>query len=262
MSSSIASLYADFEPEILVASDGPVRIVTLNRPEDLNAVNHRLHAAFAAIWRRLANDPDAKAVVLTGAGRAFCAGGDLDWFAEIATDATLRASVIAEAREIVLEMSRFPLPVVAAINGPAMGLGCSISILCDLVYMADHAFLADPHVAVGIVAGDGGAAAWPLLTSLLRAKEYVFTGDRIPAAEAERFGLVNHVVPLESLMPDALAMAHRLAGLPTFALRATKRAFNIHLDRAICGVLDHALAAESESFLTDEHRERMLALRK
>src|SRR5260221_12884219 len=111
-------------------------------------------------------------------------------------------------------MVRFPLPVIAAVNGPAVGLGCSLAVACDLVFMSELAFLADPHVTVGLVAGDGGAALWPLLTSMLRAKEYLFTGDRIPATVAVELGLANRVVASDTLVADAIAVAHRLASMP------------------------------------------------
>ncbi|HVW43737.1 MAG TPA: enoyl-CoA hydratase/isomerase family protein, partial [Amycolatopsis sp.] len=139
------------------------------------------------------------------------------------------------------------------------GLGCSIASLGDIIYASTNAFFADPHVSIGLVAGDGGAATWPLMMSLVRAKEYILTGDRITADEAYRLGLVNHVVPPEELLPSALAMAHRLAAQPRQAIQETKRALNLHIQRAAYAVLDVAMTAESESFLTDEHQDRVQA---
>ena len=249
----------DLPPEVMIEEDGPVRIVTLNRPEQLNSVNEGLHQGIASVWRQIAADPDARSVVLTGAGPAFCAGGDMTWFGAVRDDATLRAVVIRQAREVVTELVRFPLPIVAAINGAAVGLGCSIAVLCDIVLMADNAFMADPHVGVGLVCGDGGAVTWPLFMSLLKAKEYLFTGDRIPAATAERLGLANRVVPAAELRLEALTLAHRLAGQPAKALQDTKRALNLHLQQAVTLVLDFALAAESECFVLPEHKERVEA---
>ena len=247
----------DSSDEIVVSSDGPVRIITINRPDQMNAANAALHRGLTQVWSGIAADPDAAAVVITGAGEAFCAGGDLSWIVTFQEDQQARALNIAEARHLVEEMVRFPLPVVAAVNGPAIGLGCSVALLSDIVFMADTATLADPHVAIGLVAGDGGPVIWPLLTSLLRTKEFLFTGDAIGAADAERLGLANRVVPAASVLPDAIAYAHRLAGLPQFALRATKRALNLHVERAMSGILDFAVAAESESFTTDDHKERV-----
>jgi enoyl-CoA hydratase len=139
-----------------------------------------------------------------------------------------------------------------------VGLGCSIALFSDIVLMAESAWIADPHVsAVGLVCGDGGAAVWPLLTSLSRAKEYLLTGDRIAAAEAERIGLVNRVVPDDQLMDEALHLAHRLAGLSRFSVEATKRALNMHLERAFAGVLDYSMAMEDAAMDTPEHKERV-----
>ena len=249
----------DLPPEVMIEEDGPVRIVTLNRPEALNSVNEGLHRGIASVWRQIAADPGARAAVLTGAGPAFCAGGDMTWFSAVREDAALRAAVIRQAGEVVHEMVRFPLPLVGAVNGAAVGLGCSVAVLCDIVLMADDAFLADPHVGVGLVCGDGGAVTWPLFMSLLKAKEYLFTGDRIPAQTAERLGLANRVVPAAELRDEALALAHKLAKLPAKALQDTKRALNLHLQQAVTLVLDFALAAESECFVLPEHKERVEA---
>ena len=129
--------------------------------------------------------------MLTGAGRAFSAGGDLDWITSFLDDPAARDESLREGAQIIEELLRFPLPVIAAVNGPAVGLGCSIAVLCDIVLISDRAFLADPHVSVGLVAGDGGAAFWPLLTPILRSREYLYTGDRIPAATAVELGLAT-----------------------------------------------------------------------
>jgi enoyl-CoA hydratase/carnithine racemase len=117
--------------------------------------------------------------------------------------------------------------------------------------MAERAFISDTHVSIGLVAGDGGAVAWPLMMSLLKAKEYLFTGDRIPAELAVSLGLANRVVPNDDLMTEALALAHRLAQQPAQAIQETKRALNLHLQRAIAQVAPFALSAESESFATE-----------
>lgn len=233
--------------------DGPVRVVTLQRAERLNAVDKEMHGALAAVWSGLEADIDARAVILTGAGKAFCAGGDAEWFREIRTDVSERRRAMREARRIALEMVRFPLPVIAAVNGPAVGLGCSLAVLADHVLMADLAYFADPHVAIGVAAGDGGAAAWPLYTNLLRAKEYIFSGRRIPADLAVELGLANAVVPTASLLDRAREIAHDWAKLPFAALQDTKRALNMHLERAMSGVLEFALASESEHFTSEEH---------
>lgn len=233
---------------LLVEGDGPVRTVTLNRPDDLNAVNEDLHAALATVWTTLAADDSIKAVVLTGAGRAFSAGGDFDFLTRTASDPDFRFKTMAEARRIVSEMINFHKPVIAAVNGAAVGLGCSLAVLCDVVFISERAFFADPHVSLGLVAADGGALAWPLMMSILRAKEFLFSGDRIDAMSAERIGLANRVVPAGELLEQATAYATRVAAQPQQALWDTKRAINRHMRRAVDGVMDFAFAAESESF--------------
>jgi enoyl-CoA hydratase/carnithine racemase len=244
----------DLSGVICVESDGPVRIVRLARPEQLNAVNEDLHLALTRLFPRLSADPDARVAVITGEGRAFSAGGDFDLLERMAEDRDLRRDVIAEGRDLVLNMIRCRVPVVAAVNGPAVGLGCSLIALADVVYMAESAYLADPHVTVGLVAADGGPLTWPLHTSLLLAKEYAFTGDRIPAARAAAIGLANHVCPDGEVLATALAAAHRIAALPRQAVEATKRVLNLHVERAVLATIDFAMTAESESFDTSELR--------
>jgi enoyl-CoA hydratase/carnithine racemase len=239
---------------IRVEADGPVRIVRLSRPEHLNAINDELHLALTRLFPQLSADGDARVAVVTGEGRAFSAGGDFDLLDRMARDRDLRGSVIAEGRELVLNMIRCRVPVVAAVNGPAVGLGCSVIALSDVVYMAESAYLSDPHVTVGLVAADGGPLTWPLHTSLLLAKEYAFTGDRISAARAAAIGLANHVCPDDEVVPAAIAAAHRIAALPRQAVEATKRVLNLHLERAVLATIDFAMASETESFDTPELR--------
>jgi enoyl-CoA hydratase/carnithine racemase len=156
------------------------------------------------------------------------------------------------ARLLVDHILGCHLPVIAAVNGPAVGLGCSLAVSADIVLMADNAYLADTHVSIGLVAGDGGVVTWPFMISMLKAKEYLFTGDRIPAQTAVDMGLANRVVPADSLMSEALLLAHKLAGQPAQALQETKRALNLHLQEAALRVLPYALSAETESFSSPE----------
>jgi enoyl-CoA hydratase/carnithine racemase len=244
----------DLPDVVRVEADGPVRVVRLSRPEQLNAINDELHFALTQLFPQLSADADARVAVITGEGRAFSAGGDFDLLDRMAKDPALRRDVIAEGRELVLNMIRCRVPVVAAVNGPAVGLGCSVIALSDVVYMAESAYLSDPHVTVGLVAADGGPLTWPLHTSLLLAKEYAFTGERITAARAAEIGLANHVCPDGEVLDAALAAAHKIAMLPQQAVEATKRVLNLHVERAVLATIDFAMASETASFDTDDLR--------
>jgi enoyl-CoA hydratase/carnithine racemase len=242
------------EDIIQVESDGPIRILRLNRPEQLNATNHVLHKALGAIWPQIDADLDALAVVITGNGRAFSAGGDFTYIDELARNEVLRKESLVDGKAIVTGMINCRVPIIAAVNGPAVGLGCSVVALSDIAYMAQSAHLADPHVLVGLVAADGGPITWPLLTSLMLAKEYALTGDRIPADRAVAIGLANHVVPDEEVFEAALACAKKIAKLPRQAVEDTRRVMNLHMQRAVLATIDYALAAEHRSFDSPELR--------
>jgi enoyl-CoA hydratase/carnithine racemase len=245
----------DLPDVIRVDADGPVRIVRISRPEQLNAVNDELHQGLTRVFPQLSADREARVAVVTGEGRTFSAGGDFDLLSRMASDRGLRHDMIAEGRELVFNMIRCRLPLVAAVNGPAVGLGCSVIALSDVVYIAESAYLSDPHVVVGLVAADGGPLTWPLHTSLLLAKEYAFTGDRITARRAAEIGLANHVCPDGEVLSAALATAHKIATLPRQAVEATKRVLNLHLERAVLATIDFAMASETQSFDTPELRE-------
>jgi enoyl-CoA hydratase len=251
----------DLPEELTVEDDGPLRTLVINRPEQLNAVNAPLHWALANVWRQLSADRAARVVIITGAGRTFSAGGDLDWITSFLDDPVARDESLREGAQIIEEMLRFPLPVIAAVNGAAVGLGCSVAVLSDIVLMSEKAHLADPHVSVGLVAGDGGAAFWPLLTPILRSREFLYTGDRIPAATAVELGLASRTTAPEDLLPEAQRLAERLAAQPVEALRGTKRVVNMHLAQALAGAMQAGFAAEAVTMVSDEHRERLLALR-
>src|SRR5262245_20668383 len=239
---------------VRVEADGPVRIVRLNRPEQLTATNGDLHLGLTCVFPILSADADARVAVITGEGRAFSAGGDFALLDRMVKDRDLRRTTIAEGRELVLNMIRCRVPVIAAVNGPAVGLGCSVVALSDVVYMAESAYLSDPHVMVGLVAADGGPITWPLHTSMLLAKEYAFTGDRISAQRAAEIGLANHVVPDDEVLPEAIKTAHKIAKLPQQAVEMTKRVMNLHVERAVLATIDFAMTAEIESFDTDDLR--------
>jgi enoyl-CoA hydratase len=234
--------------ELLIEEKGAVRIVTLNRPDAFNAANEPLHGEIARVWRELDADPEVRAIVLTGAGSAFCAGGDLHLLERMMNDTTLRAAIMEEGAEIVRAMTAVRAPIIAAVNGPAVGLGCSLAGLSDLVIMEEQAYLADPHVSLGLVAADGGALTWPLLTSLLRAKEYLLLGDRLPAQQALQLGLANRVVATGTALGVAVGLAERMAALPPQALRETLALLDNAVRAAVGSLLAGAIATETESF--------------
>lgn len=245
-------------PDVIeVEVDGAVRIVRLNRPDDLNATNRELHRGLADLFPQIDADLDARAVVLTGNGRAFSAGGDFTYIDELTKDEALRRESLDDGKAIVTGMVGCRVPVVAAVNGPAVGLGCSLVALSDIVFMAQSAHLADPHVAVGLVAADGGPVTWPLLISLQLAKEYALTGDKISAERAAQIGLANHVCPDGEVLAQALACAHRIAKLPKRATEDTKRILNLHMERAVLATIDFALTAEDRSFTSPELRDNL-----
>jgi enoyl-CoA hydratase len=242
--------------------DDGVVLLTLNRPEALNSANEELHGAISAVWPELAAIDSAKAIVITGAGKAFSAGGDLPLLNRMVADLELRAKIMSEAATLVRAMTTFPLPIVAAVNGAAVGLGCSLASLSDLVVMEEQAFFSDPHVALGLVAGDGGAITWPLLMGLQRVKEWILLGGQISSAQALEWGLTNRVVPQGEAVTEARALAVRLAKLPPQALAQTRRVLNQPLIARIDDALDDVLDAETRSFdepAFQRNLERMLA---
>jgi enoyl-CoA hydratase len=246
--------------EVKVEARGPVRLVTLNRPDDLNGANRAMHQALARLWDLVGEDAGARVVILTGSGQAFSAGGDFDYMQQNLDDEAMRAQTMTEGRAIIEGMVRCPLPVIAAVNGPAVGLGCSLAVMSDIVLIAEGAFLADPHLRMGLVPGDGGMT-WPVLTSLSRAKEHLFLGTRIPATEAVNMGLASRVVAPDALLDEALALALRLAGIPAAALQATKRALNAYLDQQLDHSFAAALSGELDSMHSEEHRSAVAAAR-
>jgi enoyl-CoA hydratase len=239
---------------VLVEGDGAVRIVTLNRPDSMNAFDDDMHDALVGALRDVGRDRNARAIVLTGAGRAFSAGGDVDRFELLANDLEIRRQTLRVGRQLFEELINVHLPVVAAVNGPAVGLGCTLVSACDMVFMSEKSYLCDPHVTVALVAGDGGQVTWPLNTGLLRAKEYLLTGDRVQPHMAVGIGMANRVVTPDSLMSEAIAFAERLAAMPWQAVQDTKFVLNQHLRQSAVTALGFGFAAESQSHDTAEYR--------
>lgn len=241
--------------------DGDVLVVTIDRPDsDLNAVNDDLHEDLTTLFRELKRETTARAVLLTGSGKAFSAGGDFAWFPQLQEPGRMDA-LRRDAKQLIWDLLDVELPIVAAVNGHAMGLGASIALLCDVIFMADTASIGDPHVRVGIVAGDGGTAIWPLAVGPALAKQYLLTGDPVTAADAERMGLVNRAVPAADLHRTALEFAQRLAAGAPLAVRYTKLAVNKLVKDALNISFDAATALELVTFRSEDHQEALAALR-
>ncbi|MFC7504909.1 enoyl-CoA hydratase/isomerase family protein [Nocardioides sp. CPCC 206347] len=248
--------YDDFPDELSVVADGPLRIATLNRPDKRNAINASMHAALAEFWLRLENDVDARAVLFQAEGDTFTAGGDYEWFKSQQKDRAEREAAFRDGHRIFDRMLACRLPVVVAIQGGAVGLGASLGVLADVVVMSEDAFYRDTHVMLGMSAGDGGVA-WPLSVGMQIAKEYVLLGDRLPAAEAHRLGMVNKVVPRADLATTARAYADRLAQLPALSVQSTKRAFNLQYESQLRSIAEFTLAWERLSVVDPEFLEKI-----
>jgi enoyl-CoA hydratase len=224
-----------------------VRTLTLNRPEHANALDGQLHAALLDALNNIAADSGVRAVVLTGAGHCFSAGGDTALIRAMQRDLTVRHATLDLARKLFDRFLTLETPVVAAVNGPAVGAGCTLALLCDVMFIAAEAYLSDPHVNVGLVPGDGGTVLWPLVAGLPAARAYLLSGDRLSAADAHRLGIAHQIVTGDAVLTEAHAFATRLAAQPRTAVRQTKRLLRLDPDRTRT-LLDVALAAEAQSF--------------
>jgi enoyl-CoA hydratase len=211
-------------PPVLVEQRGSVRVLTLNRPEALNAADLPLQRRFLECWQELVGDDRTRVVVLTGAGRAFCAGGDVALLHD--APRAVREELSRIHRELLPLMLTLPAPIVAAVHGPAVGFGAELVALCDVAVMGRDTFLSDPHVQHGLPASPGCQLVWPYLTSRAQAKELLMTGRRVNAEEALRLGLVNRVTAPGDELGVALELAEELAALPASGVARVKRAVN------------------------------------
>jgi enoyl-CoA hydratase len=235
--------------------------VRLNRPETLNAIDDDLHHELSIVFDEINRDPLSDVVILTGAGRAFCAGGNAAWIQSMIDEPSRFRAIAPAAKRIVFGLLELEKPIICRLNGPAAGLGATIALMCDVIIAADTASIGDPHVKMGFVAGDGGAVIWPQLIGYARAKEFLLTGEMIDARRAESLGLINHVVPAAELDAAIEAMAQKLADAPTQAVRWTKTVANIPLRRLAHELMDASVAYEMMSNLSADHQEAVNAFR-
>lgn len=238
-----------------------VLYVIFDRPDVLNAVNERMHEELARVFVDCSSDPDSDLVVLTGEGRAFCAGGDIEWMQDAIDDPSRFEKTAREAKQIIYTLLDCEKPVIAKLNGHATGLGATIALFCDVIFASTKAKIGDPHVSVGFVAGDGGAVIWPQLIGYARAKEYLMTGDLIPAEKAADMGLINYAVDPDALDAEVNAFADRLNAGAVKAIRWTKMSVNIELKKIAHSMMDACLAYEALSNLTKDHQEAVNAFR-
>lgn len=253
--------HADYSQyrDILVEKRDRVMTVTLNVPERLNAFTGPMHNALSRIWDDINDDPEVHVVVLTGAGRAFSAGGNVIAMQQKIDNPDAWDAGMPEAKRIVFRMLECDKPIIARVNGHAVGLGATVALLCDIIIAAQDAKIGDPHVNAGLVAGDGGALIWPQLVGFARAKEYLLTGDLMSATEAERIGLINHVVPADQLDEKVYGLARRLASGAMKSIRWTKQTINIPLRQLAHSMMDLSLGLETQSNLSKDHQEAVWA---
>jgi enoyl-CoA hydratase len=241
--------------------EGRLLRANFNRPDTLNAIDRAAHDEIARFFTELAVDPLTDVVILSGVGRAFSAGGDLEHIQRMIDDPCIFVDDIPNVKRVVFGMLDCPKPIIAKLNGHAIGLGATIALLCDVVFAVPTAKIGDPHVKVGFAAGDGGAIIWPHLIGHARAKEYLMTGRLLTAVEAEKIGLINHVVAAEDLDGAVDAFAQELLGGAMRAIQYTKLAVNIGLKQIAHSVLDASVAFEALSNVTADHREAVQAMR-
>jgi enoyl-CoA hydratase len=237
-----------------VTQEGGVVTVTISRPEVKNAINHDLHEAFGRIFTELDLDETCDVIVLTGAAGAFSGGGDMRWILEQNSNLPMNTAAIRTSRRIQTSLLDLEKPIIAKVRGPAIGLGCSLSLFCDFVYATPEAVFADPHVKVGLVAADGGPVIWPQLVGYARARRYLLTGDTITGKEAAEIGLITEAVAEQELDEVVAAMAQRLASGAKYAIRYTKAAINAGLKVTAAAIIDRAAAFENVTQFTNDNR--------
>jgi len=252
--------YAEYQHLAFDRRPSGVVLVTINRPEVMNATNARLHWELTQVWLTIDADPAARVALVTGAGRAFSAGGDMSLVEEMAGNAAAAARTMREASDLVYNIINLDKPVVSAINGAAVGAGLVVALLADVSIIAETARITDGHTRLGVAAGDHAAIIWPLLCGMAKAKYYLLTSEFLDGREAERIGLVSRAVPAEKVMDVAWTVAESLARGSQPAIRFTKRALNNWIKQA-GPIFDQSLALEMLTFMGDDVREGMQAIR-
>jgi enoyl-CoA hydratase len=246
---------------IALTRSGRLLTITLNRPDTLNAVSRQMHEDLVGAFAFAGADDHSDVLVLTAAGRAFSAGGDFANLADTAAHPERFDGDMLRAKRIVYAMLDLEKPLICRLNGHAVGLGATLALLCDVVFAADTAKIGDTHVNIGLVAGDGGAIVWPQRIGFARAKEFLMTGELMPAQKAADLGLINHCVPAADLDRVVDAFCQRLLDGSTNAIRWTKVLVNIELKRIAHAVMDAGMAYEAVTVRSADYRDAVDALR-
>ncbi|MCF8034992.1 MAG: enoyl-CoA hydratase/isomerase family protein [Desulfarculaceae bacterium] len=248
------------EPTVLIKDQGPVRVFTLNRPEQLNALNHQLGKELMDGLAEAENDAQVRAVVLTGAGRAFSAGADLSRFAAMAAQDNSAARESFTGLGFPRAMANFPKPIIAAVNGPAVGWGLTVSLMCDLRVMASDAYFSAGFVRVGVTPEFGSSFLLPAIVGLGRALDMTLTARKVPADEALAMGLANRVAPGEGLMDTAMELADQVAAHPAPAVEMAKTLIHHGAGAALEQVLDYEIRCFRSAMATPEHKAAVEAM--
>lgn len=236
-----------------------ILLITLNRPEKYNATDEGMHTELAKVWRDVSDDPETRVAVVTGAGKAFSAGGDLGMVQRMAGDHDRVSHMLSEMSDLVYNLINCEKPVVSAVNGVAVGAGLVVALLADISVCAEDAKLGDGHVKLGVAAGDHAAIIWPLLAGMAKARYYLLTGEMLTGAEAERIGMVSKALPRDQVLDDAMSVAGTLATNSQLAVRWTKRALNSWLKTA-GPIFDQSAAYEMLGFMGPDVAEGAAAL--
>ncbi|HKN13974.1 MAG TPA: enoyl-CoA hydratase/isomerase family protein [Candidatus Binatus sp.] len=251
--------YSEYQHLLFEREGDGILLITINRPEVLNATNNRLHWELSRVWLDIADDVETNVIVVTGAGRAFSAGGDLEMIQAMASSAFDVGKAWKEAGDIVYNMINLDKPIISAINGVAVGAGLAVAFMADISIASESMRITDGHLRLGVAAGDHAVIVWPLLCGMAKAKYYLMTADFIDGKEAERIGLVSLCVPADKLMGKAMEVARKLARGPQQAVRFTKRSLNNWL-RVAGPAFDASLAMEMMGFFSDDLKEGVAAL--
>ncbi|HEX7928523.1 MAG TPA: enoyl-CoA hydratase/isomerase family protein [bacterium] len=243
--------YGQYKHLLFERKEHGILLITINRPERLNATDNRLHWELSRVWLDVHDDPDTRVVVITGAGKAFSAGGDLEMIEGYAKNFNTIAGVMKEAGDIVYNIVNCEKPVISAINGVAVGAGLAVALMADISIINESARITDGHLRLGVGAGDHAVILWPLLCGMAKAKYYLLTADFIDGKEAERIGLVSLCTPADQVLPKAMEVAVKLATGPQMAIRWTKRSLNNWVKLA-GPAFDASLAMEMLTFFSDD----------